>query len=155
MSLARKSCSYLLLLPDEESLAQGSTLGSAWAADHSTARRTLGVIRCRTVRQLSAQERWDTEFALSIEGTPWSVWISLRLEVTEVRIRQKLTHQSSPGECASPGGLVSPPNVWVAVPFEQELGTLQTTLSAVAKGLSKNSRGSLKELPKSLATERE
>ena len=29
-----------------------------------------GVISCRTVRQLSAQERWDTEFVLSIEGTP-------------------------------------------------------------------------------------
>ena len=49
-----------------------------------------GVIRCRTVRQLSAEERWDTEFGLSIKGTPWSpdgeraemstsVWISLRL----------------------------------------------------------------------------
>ena len=31
-----------------------------------------GVIRCRTVRQLSAQERWDTEFVLSIKGTLWS-----------------------------------------------------------------------------------
>ena len=31
-----------------------------------------GVIRCRTVRQLSAHERWDTEFVLSIKGTPWS-----------------------------------------------------------------------------------
>ena len=32
-----------------------------------------GVIRCRTVRQLSgAQERWDTEFVLSIKGTPSS-----------------------------------------------------------------------------------
>ena len=31
-----------------------------------------GVIRCRTLRQLSAQERWDTEFVLSIKGTPWS-----------------------------------------------------------------------------------
>ena len=31
-----------------------------------------GVIRCRTVRQLSAQERWDTEFVLSIKGTPRS-----------------------------------------------------------------------------------
>ena len=41
MSLVRKSCSYLLLLPDEEILAQGSTLGSTWDADHSMARRTL------------------------------------------------------------------------------------------------------------------
>ena len=32
------------------------------------------------------------------------------------------------------------------MPFEQELGTLQNTLSAVAKGLSKNLRRSLKEL---------
>ena len=30
------------------------------------------VIRCRTVRQLSAEERWDKEFVLSIKGTPWS-----------------------------------------------------------------------------------
>ena len=41
MSFARKSWSYLLLLPDEETLAQGSTKGSAWTADDSTARRTL------------------------------------------------------------------------------------------------------------------
>ena len=45
--------------------------------------------------------------------------------------------------------------MWVAVPFEQELGTLQTTLSAVANGSSKNSRRSLKELSRSLATGRE
>ena len=31
-------------------------------------------------------------------------------------------------------------NAWVAVPFEQDLGTLQTTLSAVAKGLSRSLR---------------
>ena len=30
------------------------------------------MIRCRTVRQLSAEERWDKEFVLSIKGTPWS-----------------------------------------------------------------------------------
>ena len=46
-------------------------------------------------------------------------------------------------------------NVWVEVSFEQELGTGQTTLSAVAKGLSRSLRKSLKELPGSLATERE
>ena len=51
--------------------------------------------------------------------------------------------------------MVSPPDVWIVVPFEQELGTLHTTLSAVAKGLSKNSRRNLQELPRSLATERE
>ena len=54
-----------------------------------------------------------------------------------------------------PRGLVSPPNVWVAVPFERELGTQQTTLSDVAKGLSRSSRRSPKDLPKSLVTERE
>ena len=32
----------------------------------------LGVIRCRTMRQLSAPERWDKKFVLSIKGTPWS-----------------------------------------------------------------------------------
>ena len=31
-----------------------------------------GVIRCKTVRLFSAQERWDTEFVLRITGTPWS-----------------------------------------------------------------------------------
>ena len=41
MSLARKYCSYLLLLPNEETLAQGSTFGSTSAADYSMARRTL------------------------------------------------------------------------------------------------------------------
>ena len=50
-----------------------------------------------------------------------------------------MSHQSSPAECGSLGrcsrGLVSPPNVWVAVPFEQELSTRQTTLSDAAKGL--------------------
>ena len=65
----------------------------------------------------------------------------LRLEVTEVCIRQILTHQSSPGECASlrrcSRRLVSQPNACVAVPFEQELGTRQTTLSDVAKGLNR------------------
>ena len=82
------------------------------------------VIRCRTVRQLSAQERWDTEFVPSIKGTLWSpdgerardvnIRVDLlRLEVTEVRIRQILTLRSSPGDCASlercSRGLVSPP----------------------------------------------
>ena len=56
------------------------------------------------------------------------------------------------GRCSR--GLVSPPNAWVAVPFERELGTRQTTLSDVAKGLSRSLRRSLKELPGSLATER-
>ena len=59
--------------------------------------------------------------------------------MTEVRVRQILTHKSSPGECASSvrcsRGLVSPPNARVAVPFEQELG--------------------MKGPPGSLATERE
>ena len=125
-----------------------------------------GVIRCRAVRQLSAQERCEREFVLIIQGTPWSpdgsvpemstsVWISLRLEVTEVRIRQILTHQSSPRECASLGrcsrGLVY---VWVAATFERELGTRQTTLSDVAKGLSRSLRRSLKE-PSRVARDRE
>ena len=53
------------------------------------------------------------------------------------------------------GGLVSLPNVQDAVPFDHGLGTRQTTLSAAEKGLRKSSRRSLKELPRSLATERE
>ena len=66
-----------------------------------------GVIRCRTVRQRSAQDRWDTESVLSIKALrrlqkrsvtemSTSAWISLRLEVTGVRIRRILTHLSSP-----------------------------------------------------------
>ena len=51
-----------------------------------------------------------------------SVRISQRPGATGVRIRQILTHQSSPGE-------------WVAVPSERELGTRQTALNNVAKGL--------------------
>ena len=42
MGLVRKCCSYLLLLPDEETMAQGSTVGSTSVADHPMAtRRTL------------------------------------------------------------------------------------------------------------------
>ena len=103
--LVRKSCSCLLLLPDEETLAQGSTVGSTCCRTfdgQAYIGTPSGVIRCRTLRQLSAPGRWDTEFVLTIKGTPWSpdgeragdvtVWISLRLEVTGVRIRQILTH---------------------------------------------------------------
>ena len=91
------------------------------------------------MRQLSAEERWDKEFVLSIKGTPWSPDgerdgdVNICVDLPEARgdrvhIRQVLTHQSSPEECASPGrclrGLVLPPNVWVAVPFGQELKPL-------------------------------
>ena len=87
-----------------------------------------GVIRCRTVRQLSAQDRWDKEFVVSTKGTPrprqtesvpemsTSVWISLKLEATGVRIRQILTHQSSPGECASLGDVRE---VWSHCPMSR------------------------------------
>ena len=76
--------------------------GIYWAADHSMVRRTLehpqGSSGCRTLRQLSAQESGTQEFVLSIKGTrglhmvsvpevSTSVWISLRPEVTSVRIR--------------------------------------------------------------------
>ena len=40
-SWARESRSHFLLLPAEETLAQGSTLGFIWIADFWTARRTL------------------------------------------------------------------------------------------------------------------
>ena len=166
MCLARKSCSYLLLLPRFD---YGICLGCRSFDGQAHVRTPPGVIRCRTVRQLSAEERWDEEFVLNIKETPWSpdggrvgdanIRVDfLRLEATGVRIPQILTHQSFSGECASSGrcsrGLVSPPDVWVAVPSEQELGTLETTLSAVAKGLSMISRSSLRELSRSLATER-
>ena len=76
MSLARKSCSYLLLLPDEETFGAkfdyGIYLGCRSFDGQAYVGTPSGVIRCRTVRQLSAQERWDTEFVLSIKGTPWS-----------------------------------------------------------------------------------
>ena len=48
-----------------------------------------GVIRCRTVRQLSAEERWDEEFVLSIKGTPWSPDgagdVNIRVDLPEAR----------------------------------------------------------------------
>ena len=50
-----------------------------------------GVIRCRTVRQLSAEERWDKEFVLSIKGTPWSPDgeragdVNIRVDLPEAR----------------------------------------------------------------------
>ena len=128
-----------LPLTDQETLAQGLTMGCTWAADHSVARRTFGtpsgVIRCRTLRQLSAQERWDTEFVLSIKGTPWfpdgerAGDFNIRVDLPEaggdrgahppdidplIPSRMRFTRCSS--------GLVSLPNVWVAVPFERELG---------------------------------
>ena len=88
-----------------------------------------GVISCRTVRQVSAGERWDGEYVHNIKGTVWSPYgerardVNIRVDLP-VRIRQILTHQSSPAECASLGrrsrGLASPPNAWVAVPSELE-----------------------------------
>ena len=128
-----------------------------------------GVIRCRTVRQLSAQERRDTEFVLSNKGTPWSPDgeragdVNIRVDLFEARgdrgvhppdidppiipRRMRVTR-----EMFEKFGLTA--QAWVSVPFEQELGTRQTTLSDVAKGLSRSLRRSLKELPGSLATER-
>ena len=50
-----------------------------------------GVIRCRTVRQLAAEERWDKEFVLSIKGTPWSPDgeragdVNIRVDLPEAR----------------------------------------------------------------------
>ena len=87
-----------------------------------------GVISCRTVRHVSAQEKWDTEFVLSIKGTPWSPDgeragdVNIRVDLLEAggdrgaRIRHILTRSSSAGECASivgcSGDSVSPPGVW-------------------------------------------
>ena len=80
---------------------------------------------------------------LSIKGTPWSPDgeragdVSIRVDLPEARgdrgVHPRiLTDQSSPVERCS-RGLVSPPDAWVAVPFEQELGTCQTTLSDVSE----------------------
>ena len=49
------------------------------------------VIRCRTVRQLSAEERWDKEFVLSIKGAPWypdgerAGDVNIRVDLPEAR----------------------------------------------------------------------
>ena len=113
-----------------------------------------GVIRCRTVRQLSAQERRDIDFVLSIKETPWSPDGE---RAGDVNICVDLPEAGGDSGAHSPdidppiilrrmrltGEKVSPPNVWDAVPLEQESGTWQTTQSAVAKGLSKSSRRSL------------
>ena len=130
MSLVRKSCSYLLLLPDEETLAQGLTMGSTSAADHLMAWRTLEHPQessdAEQCDSSGAQERWDTEFVLSIKGTPWSPDgeragdVNIRVDLPEAR-----------GDRGR--GLVSPPKASFAVPFEQELGIGQTTPSDVAK----------------------
>ena len=107
MSLARKSCSYLLLLPDEETLAQSSTVGSTSAADHSMAN-----VRWNTLRSDQMQDSTTAQCSGEMgqrvcaehQGNPWSpvesvletstsVWISLWLEATRVYIRQMLTHQ--------------------------------------------------------------
>ena len=107
-----------------------------------------GVIRCRTVRQLSAEKRWDGDFA-QVHALETST--SLRHEATEACTRQTQHHQASAGECASPGkcsiGSVLPPSGWVAVPSELEKGTLQNTLSVVVQELNANSRKRLEELP--------
>ena len=59
-----------------------------------------GVIRCRTVQQLSAQERWDTEFVLSIKGTPWSP-DGERAGDAGIRVNlPEAGGELSPGECA-------------------------------------------------------
>ena len=69
-------------------------MGSTWAADHSMSgvhwRTPLGVMRCRTVRQLSAQERWDTEFVLSIKEpcglkTERAGDVNIRVDLPEAR----------------------------------------------------------------------
>ena len=99
-SWARKVCSCRLLLPDEETLAQASTTGSTKGAGHLTAgicRTPSGGIRCRTVRQLSADERDGTgnlrrkskvpRCLLTVNAleTSTSEWTSLRHEATEER----------------------------------------------------------------------
>ena len=49
------------------------------------------VTRCRTLRQLSAKKKWDTEFVLSIKGTPWSSdgkcagGVNIRVDFPEAR----------------------------------------------------------------------
>ena len=128
------------------------------------------MIRCRTVRQLSAEERWDEEFVLNIKETPWSpdggrvgdanIRVDfLRLEATGVRIPQILTHQSFSGECASSGRCFERFGVTARCLGCSAIRTgigypWKTTLSAVAKGLSMISRSSLRKLSRSLATER-
>ena len=60
-----------------------------------------GVIRCRTVRQVSAQEKWDTAFVLNIKGTPWSPdgeragEVNIRVDLPEARgDRMRLTRET-------------------------------------------------------------
>ena len=58
---------------------------------------------------------------MSVPEMSTSLWISLRLEATGMRIRQiDPPIIPSPGRCLR--GLVLPSNVWVAVPFGQEFG---------------------------------
>ena len=160
MSLARKSCSYLLLLPDEETLAQGSTMGSTSFDGQAHIGTPSGVIRCRTVRQLSAQERWDAEFVLSIKGAPWSPDGE---RAGDANIRVDLPEAG--GDRGGHPPDVYPPIIPRRMRLTREMferfgltaqclgccasrtrtGTQQTTLSDVAKGLGRSLRRSLKE----------
>ena len=125
-----------------------------------------GMTRCRTVRQL-AQERWDTKFVHSIKGTPWSPDgeragdVNIRVDLPEAR-----------GDTGVHPPDIEPPIIprrrrltWEM--FERFGLTTQclgccairtgigTTLSDVARGFSRSLRKSLKQLPGSLAAERE
>ena len=154
-----------MLRPAEETLAQGSNIGRPGVHWNTLE----GVIRCSTVRELSAEERWDKEFVLSIKGTPWSPDgeragdVNIRVDLPESWRRQG----AHPPDVDAP---IIPtrmrPNremfeeVWSHRPMfglrcHSGIFSMKTTLSAVAKGLSMNSRKSLKALPRSLATETE
>ena len=97
MSLARKSCCYLLLLPDEK------TLRKIRLWDLLGLQITLIVRRTVEHPQESTKQNscWASEEPLgiqtgSVSELSTSVWISLRLEVTEMRIRQTLDLSITP-----------------------------------------------------------
>ena len=73
--LGKQFCSCRLLLLAEEILRQVRLRDPPRVQVISrpgTCRNTLyGVIRCRTGRQPSVEERWEEEFVPSIKGTPW------------------------------------------------------------------------------------
>ena len=105
------------------------------------------MIRCRTVRQLSVEERWEKEFVLSIKETPWSPEgeragdVNIRVDLREAR-----------GDRGAHPPDVDPP----IIPHQRdvrEVWSHRQTFGCCAKRLSTNSRKSLKELPRSIVAD--
>ena len=107
MSLESKSCSYFLLLPTEETLAQGATMESTHGQAYIGTPFRSDQMQDGATAQCSGEmgqriraERRGLQ-TVSVSEMPTPVWISVRLEATGVCIRQILTNH--PRETAHVG----------------------------------------------------